>query len=42
MINELRAARAPLPRNDDAIEDVAQENDDATKDDVDACLANVD
>ena len=41
MINELRAARASLPRNDDAIEDVAQENDDA-KDDVDACLANVD
>ena len=41
MINELRAARAPLPRNDDAIEDVAQENDDA-KDDFDACLAIVD
>ena len=41
MINELRAARALLPRNDDAIEDVAQEHDDA-QDDVDACLANVD
>ena len=36
MVNELKAARAPLPRNDDA-----QENDDA-KDDADACLANVD
>ena len=41
MINELRAARASLPRNDDAEEDVAQEND-AAKDDVDACLASVD
>ena len=36
MMNKLQAARAPLPRNDDA-----QENDDA-KDDADACLANVD